>query len=230
MGLVTVGLPGKIVLELARLGNATAFVETGTFQGRTALWASKHFDAVFTIERSEDLFALHEEGLRELRGVRPLLGDSREVLPAVVAELGDRNALFWLDGHWSGEGTAGADDECPLLEELACLSQRRGDIILIDDARLFLCAPPRPSPPSAWPSIVDIVDALSASRGRRFVQVVDDVIFCVPEDHPQLKSRLVEYAQDRADALWREFSARQLSAPPKRGWRRVLSSFTRRTA
>lgn len=230
MGLVTVGPPGEIVLELARLGNAAAFVETGTFQGRTTLWASKHFDAVFTIERSEDLFALHEEGLRQLRGVRPLLGDSRAVLPAVIAELGDRNALFWLDGHWSGVGTAGADDECPLLGELACLSRRAGDIILIDDARLFLCAPPRPSQPSAWPTIADIVGALSSSRGRRFVQVVDDVIFCVPEDPPQLKSRLLEYAQDRADALWREFTARQRSAPPKRGWRSVLSLLTRRAA
>lgn len=228
MGLVTVGPPGEIVLELARLGNAAAFVETGTFQGRTTLWASKHFDAVFTIERSEDLFALHEEGLRQLRGVRPLLGHSREVLPTVVAELGDRNALFWLDGHWSGEGTAGADDECPLLEELACLSQRGRDIILIDDARLFLCAPPRPYQPSAWPNIADIVDALSGSRGRRFVQIVDDVIFCVPEENPQLKNRLVEYAQDRADALWRDFMALQRNAPRKRGWRSVLSPFKRR--
>lgn len=229
MGLVTAGPPGEIALELARLGNALAFVETGTFQGRTALWASKHFDAVFTIERSEELYALHEDGLRQLRGVRPLLGDSREVLPRVVAELGERNALFWLDGHWSGEGTAGADDECPLLQELACLSQRSGDIILIDDARLFLCAPPRPSRPSAWPNIADIMDALPGSRGRRFVQIVDDVIFCVPEDHPQLKLRLVAYAQDRADALWREFTALQRSSPRKRGWRSVLSSLTRRT-
>ena len=230
MGLVTAGPPGEIALELARLGDAVAFVETGTFQGRTTLWASKHFDAVFTIERSEALYALHEEGLRQLKGVRPLLGDSREILPAVVAELGERHALFWLDGHWSGEGTAGADDECPLLGELACLAQRAGDIILIDDARLFLCAPPRPSAPSAWPNIADIVGALSASRHRRFVQIVDDVIFCVPADHPRLKARLIEYAQDRADASWRDFTDRQPDAARERGWRRVLSAFRGRTA
>ncbi len=228
MGLVTAGLPGEITLELARLGNAAVFVETGTFQGRTTLWASQHFDAVYTIEKSEALYALHEEGLRGLRGVRPLLGDSREILPRVVAELGQHNALFWLDGHWSGAGTAGAGDECPLLQELACLAERRADIILIDDARLFLCAPPRPYQASAWPNIADIVNALSAARGRRFVQIVDDVIFCVPEEHARLKQRLVEYAQDRADALWREFIERQPGAAPKRGWRGALPSLKRR--
>jgi hypothetical protein len=62
MGIVTAGPPGEIVLEFARLGNAAAFVETGTFQGRTPLWAFRHFDAVFAIERSEELYALHEEG------------------------------------------------------------------------------------------------------------------------------------------------------------------------
>ncbi len=228
MGSVTTGLPGAIVLELARLGDTPVFVETGTFQGRSALWASKHFDAVYTIEKSAALFALHEEGLAQLHGVNPLLGDSRTVLPGVVAVLGARNALFWLDGHWSGEGTAGDDDECPLLGELACLAGRERDIILIDDARLFLGAPPRPYRPSAWPNIAEVIAALPGSPGHWFIQVVEDVIFCVPADSPQLRNRLIEYAQDRADAIWQEFLAAQPDAAPKSGWRGAFSAPKRR--
>lgn len=229
MGSVTSGLPGGIALELARLGNASVFVETGTFQGRSALWASKHFDAVYTIEKSDALFALHEEGLAQLPGVKPLHGDSRAVLPGVLAQLGARRALFWLDGHWSGEGTAGADDECPLLGELACLSGRERDLILIDDARLFLGAPPRPYQPAAWPNIADILEALPGSGRRWFVQIVDDVIFCVPSQDAGLKQRLVEYAQDRADIQWQKFLAARQEPARESGWRGMLPSRKRRS-
>ena len=228
MGAVTSGLPGAIALELAGLARASAFVETGTFQGRSALWASKHFAAVYTIEKSDALFALHEEGLAQLPGVKPLHGDSRVLLPGVLAELGARSALFWLDGHWSGEGTAGADDECPLLGELACLAGRERDLILIDDARLFLGAPPRPYRPAAWPTIADVLDALPGSQRRWFVQIVDDVIFCVPAQDAALKQCLVEYAQARADAHWQEFLAVQTAGAREDGWRGMLSSVMRR--
>jgi hypothetical protein len=228
MGSVTSGLPGGIALELARLAQASVFVETGTFQGRSALWASKPFDAVYTIEKSDALYALHEEGLVQLPGVKPLHGDSRAVLPGVLAELGARSALFWLDGHWSGEGTAGADDECPLLGELACLSGRERDLILIDDARLFLGAPPRPYRPAAWPTIADILDALPGTRSRWFIQIVDDVIFCVPAQDAALKQRLIEYAQDRADLQWQKFLAAQAAPAREDGWRGILSSAKRR--
>jgi hypothetical protein len=202
MGIVTLGIPREITLELARLNNATAFVETGTYRGDTTRWASQHFASVFTIERSEALYKLHHQDLAKLPGVKPLRGDSRMVLPSVLSEIGDRKALFWLDGHWSGGETAGAGDECPLLDELACLSGRTADIILIDDARLFLSAPPRPHKPSAWPTIIEVGEALPVSHGRLFIQIVDDVIFAVPNQDP-LKSFLIDYAQRRAEAAER---------------------------
>jgi len=155
---------------------------------------------VYTIERSKKLFELHTAELSSLKGVHTFLGDSAHVLPTIIRELGNRNAVFWLDGHWSGGETAGADNECPLLHELACLGNRERDIILIDDARLFLCAPPPPHRPSEWPGIADVVDALSRRRGRPHLQVLDDVIFAVPPDDAVMR-RLTSYAQDRAAAL-----------------------------
>ena len=208
MGIVTSGPPAEIVVGLAELANATAFVETGTFRGATAQWASQHFPAVYTIERDQALYERHEATLRKLAGVTPFLGDSRVILPQVVAQLDARNAVYWLDGHWSGQGTAGEGDECPLLEELSCVAKRTRDIILIDDARLFLCSPPRPHRSEQWPGIADVVAALGTPGARPYIQIVDDVIFAVPDMEP-IKGFLQSYAQDRADSFWRNFAGLQ---------------------
>jgi len=227
MGMVTAGIPGEITLKLARLNNATVFIETGTSHGRTTRWASNHFDSVFTIERAESLYDLHKEELARLKGVKPLLGDSREVLPSIVAEIGDRKAVFWLDGHWCGGQTAGAGDECPLMDELACLSGRMGDIILIDDARYFLCAPPHPHKPLEWPTISDIVEAFSALHRRPYIQIIDDVIFAIP-DEDSLKSCLISYAQERSDSFRQTFRKLQRAKSRNRRLKAFFSTFIRR--
>jgi hypothetical protein len=210
MGIVGMGVPEVITLELARLAGATVFVETGTFRGGTTRWAAGHFPVVFTIERAEGLYLQQRDALARLPGVTPLLGDSRTVLPAIVAGLGDRRAVYWLDGHWCAGETAGADDECPLLDELACLANRRQDLILVDDARLFLCAPPRPHHAEAWPTLPQIVDALSGSRSRPYIQVIDDVLFAIPDEEP-LRSCLTDYAQSMAGEISKGMAAMRKS-------------------
>jgi len=98
MGIVTMGAPAEIVLDLARLNGCTVFVETGTFHGSTTRWAADHFNTVHTIERAEELFRLHSGELARIEGVTPHLGDSRDILPDIIKELGDRMTMYWLDG------------------------------------------------------------------------------------------------------------------------------------
>ncbi|REJ66420.1 MAG: hypothetical protein DWQ31_15270 [Planctomycetota bacterium] len=230
MGIVNMGVPTGIVLELARLHRATAFVETGTFHGTTTRWASDHFEIVHTIERAQGLYDLHSQELAKIEGVTPHLGDSRDVLPQIVRELGDRRAVHWLDGHWSGGETAGESDECPLLDELRCLSGRADDILLIDDARLFMSAPPPPHEPAQWPTTAEICDALPKAAKRPIVQIIDDVIFVVP-DEEALRHRLVAYAQDRAKTFWEEFGRLQRGrSSPAARWNRLLTKVKRRMA
>lgn len=213
MGIVTQGIPKDIVVELARLNGATVFVETGTFHGATARWASDYFDIVHTIERAEGLYTLHGKELAQVKHVTPHLGDSRDILPSIIRGIGDRRAVYWLDGHWSGGETAGESDECPLLDELACVSSRTEDIILIDDARYFLCAPPPPYNPSQWPTIPAILNALAGSARRSFVQIVDDVIFIVPNED-SLRRHLIDYAQRRSGSLWEKVGEIYGGKPP----------------
>jgi hypothetical protein len=207
MGILTQGVPQQITIELARLSNSAIFVETGTYHGDTTRWASNHFEIVHTIERAESLYNLHSNQLAQIKGVTPHLGDSRDILPQIVRDIDSQTAVYWLDGHWSGGETAGEYDECPLLDELRCLEPHRS-IILIDDARLFLCAPPFPHNPSQWPTISDIIAVLSAAAKSPFVQIVDDVIFVVPNENA-LRNCLVVYAQARSNDFWREFGKLQ---------------------
>jgi hypothetical protein len=208
VGLVNLGPPENIVLELAAQSKTEIFIETGTFRGRTTRWASKHFKSVFTIEKSESIFDLHNKELSAIKGVKALLGDSRNHLPEILKEIGNNRALFWLDGHYSGGETAGVDDECPLLDELKCLSGRENDIILIDDARLFLSVPPEPLTPSAWPTITEIIDAVYVNGKRPFIQAIDDVIFIIPEDE-QLKKVMTAYSRKRAIPFWHKLAVRK---------------------
>ena len=177
-------------------------------------WAAGRFAEVHTLEREPALHAANQVAHSALPGVRAHLGDSRAVLPGIVASLGGKRAVYWLDGHWSGAGTAGEDDPCPLLDELACLGTRPQDIVLIDDARLFLGAPPLPHDPARWPGIGQVLAALpgaagaGASKAPPLVQVVDDVIFSMP-DEPALRSLLLAWAQMRAAELEDAFLARQ---------------------
>jgi len=223
MGIVTQGIPQQIVIDLARLNGSTVFVETGTFQGVTTRWASNYFAIVHTIERAESLYSLHGSELASIKGVTTHLGDSKEILPQIVRDLHGQRAVYWLDGHWSGGETAGKNDECPLLEELACLSNRVEDIILIDDARLFLSAPPLPHDPFQWPTIADIVNVLPVSAGKPYVQIVDDVIFIVPNEDA-LRNCLVEYARRRSCEFWEEFARHQRGkSSTKRRLKKLLS-------
>lgn len=180
MGIVSTGIPRELTLRLAAAVGSKAFVETGTYRGGTTRWAAEHFARVYTIEKASTLFDAFSPELARLPGVRTIFGDSRNVLPEVMKEIGDEPALIWLDGHWSGGDTSGLEDECPVLEELQCLAHRPSDIILIDDARFFLAAPPRPHNPCQWPTIVDLVVAFDSFGEGRLLQVIDDVIVLVP--------------------------------------------------
>src|SRR5207253_8101862 len=70
--------------------------------------------------------------------VHIVFGDSAKVFEGIVQTTSGR-ILFWLDGHYSGPGTALGDDVCPILAELDVICQlaRADHCILIDDVRLF---------------------------------------------------------------------------------------------
>lgn len=120
-------------------------VETGTYRGSTVERTLDRFRVVHTIELSEDWYRYNVDKFRDVKqGLVLHLGDSAEVLERLLPGI-DEPVLCFLDAHYSGEAepypTAFGRDETPLLRELSAISRNRppgaGDVIIIDDARLF---------------------------------------------------------------------------------------------
>lgn len=201
MGLVYAGVPAKLVQKLSQAFNIRFFVETGTYLGETALWASQNFERVITIEKSNFYWTASQEKYSNLKNVQFLLGDSREVLKGLIPQLAFP-AIFWLDAHWSGGHTFGQDDECALLGELEAIN--RSDIenfILIDDARLFLSPPYRPYSANYWPDISTTIKILNPDEHERYVVIIEDVIVAVPQYAREL---VIQYCQDVNTHNWEE--------------------------
>jgi hypothetical protein len=116
MGIVRRGLPANIIAELQTTYQIPNFVESGTFLGDTAYWASKIFERAFTIEFSEPIYRRATEKYGYVKNISFLYGHTRERLKEVVTQL-SAPAIFWLDAHWSGGQTYGESDECPVLDE-----------------------------------------------------------------------------------------------------------------
>jgi len=183
MGNVHPGAPLWLLDALKKTGRYRIFVETGTARGDTALAAGDRFDTVITLEADPDAAAAAHERLSGRKGILPVTGDSRELLPKLMPRLAGP-AVFWLDAHYCGPGSFGTGDECPLLAEIAAIAAAdQPHLVLIDDARLFAAAPPPPHDAAQWPSLPAVLMALDAGSGRD-VALVEDVLIAVPRaDH-----------------------------------------------
>jgi len=114
-------------------------VETGTLLGNTTDFLARHCNRVVTIELSPELVTQARRRFASAPSVEIVQGDSGAVLAGVLASV-DEPALFWLDGHYSANGTARGAVDCPLLAELETISARPhalASVVAIDDAVAF---------------------------------------------------------------------------------------------
>lgn len=113
-------------------------VETGTYHGQTVEAMLRRFKCIYTIELAQDLWEMADQKFERFSHVHVMRGNSADVLPGVIDEITER-CLFWLDGHYSGAGTARGPMDSPIVGELAAIRSHalKNHVILIDDARLF---------------------------------------------------------------------------------------------
>jgi hypothetical protein len=128
-----------VLRELGRRTRAKCLVESGTFLGVTSARCARAFDRVFTIELDPQLANDAKAYLRRYPNVEVYQGDAVEWLPKILARPDAADAVIWLDGHYSGDGTAQADVPEPALVELERMAPFRERVcgIVIDDFRLF---------------------------------------------------------------------------------------------
>lgn len=165
----------NILRRTAREHNLRVLVETGTFRGDTVMALRRDFDLIVSVELLPELHAKAVRRARHERNVKLLLGDSASVVPAILAAL-RQPALFWLDAHYSGPGTALGDRVSPISAELNAVLGHpvRGHVVMIDDAREFH-DPGR----SGYPDAKVVIDA-AREHGYKLSEK-HDIFFLMPE-------------------------------------------------
>lgn len=121
------------------------FFETGTYSAETTRVAAPYFKQVYTVELHEKLYNDCKEKLKSLEHVHIFNDKSADAIARIAPTINGK-IVFWLDAHYSGEGTAlthnnhEAPDAITAIREelLAIKNAHLGDcIILIDDIRGF---------------------------------------------------------------------------------------------
>lgn len=189
MGKIYPGFPEPLGNFILSNFKVKYFVETGTYLGNTAEWASRKFQKVYTIESSPDIYKNTKERIGNIPNIEFFLGDSAKVLKKILPRIKKGHIVCWLDAHWSGGTTFGKEKECPLLNEIDTINKNTTlAIIVIDDARFFLLPPPVPHKIEEWPSISEIINKLNPQE--RYIAVWNDVIIAVPK---KMKNRFIGY-------------------------------------
>lgn len=127
-------LKQKVVREYGEKFGLKILVETGTYYGEMVAAMKRHFDRIYSIEFVPELAERAQRKFAGEEHIKIFCGDSRVVIPEVLAVL-KVPALFWLDaGYYGWIGKQG--DQQRLSAELEMiLSHPLQHIILLDDAR-----------------------------------------------------------------------------------------------
>lgn len=161
------------VLRTARDFGLRTFVESGTSHGDGVYAMLPHVDEVHTIEAWKEAYDFSAKRFAGDSKVTIYFGDSGEILPDILEKVGP--SVFWLDAHYSGDGTAMLDKETPVIAELDAIAATgsKEHAIVIDDARGF----------GVWndyPTIDWVEDYVKASFPNHEFSLEGDEIFILP--------------------------------------------------
>jgi hypothetical protein len=151
------------IMSVARKTGARQFIETGTLLGRTTRWAARRFERVVTVELEPSLASEAKARLKDLSNVEVLQGDALLRLPEILARPDVRDALVYLDGHFSGGVTARGQVDEPACRELELLVRYQDKVlgVVVDDFRTFGVDFPTPTK-------ADLLRAAEENFGRDF--------------------------------------------------------------
>lgn len=133
--------PSHLTLDyLKTYASGDIFVETGTYLGDTVKLALEYgFKKIHSIELNKKLYDDAVEMFKDEPAVKIWLGDSVEILPLIIEEIGNNRATFWLDAHASGPLVGGKSGGSPVVDELNIIDKSvcKEHTIFVDDKRLF---------------------------------------------------------------------------------------------
>ncbi len=143
-------------------------VETGTYYGEMVAAMKNRFDHIYSIEFVPELAQRAIRKFARYKHIRIFLGDSRAVMPEVLAIL-TGPALFWLDAGYYGWVGIRANEQRLSAELEMILKHPHRHIILLDDARGLTGR-------DGIPSVDDVKNYVESKFPEREVEVVDDIM------------------------------------------------------
>ena len=193
MGAVNFSIDASFVEALKQLLPLAVFVETGTFEGETVARMLPLFGEIHTIELSDAYYSAAVQRFGSNACVAVYHDNSPSALESLRPDLEARSVLYWLDAHSClAAETEGAHSECPLLEELDAIGHLNAEsVLMIDDARLFVCTPPQPAEFGTWPRFQAVIESLGALSSEHEMMVINDVIAFYPRS---VAEQMREYA------------------------------------
>lgn len=160
----------KTIREFADKFRLRILVETGTYYGDMVEAMKNHFDQIYSIELSRELYEWSRRRFYGDKRITIIHGNSGIELGNIISFI-KIPALFWLDGHYSAGLTARGDKDTPIYEELMHIfqSDQRGHAIIIDDARCFGTEP-------GYPSMSELIQFIKEMRPYSYIEIENDSI------------------------------------------------------
>jgi len=115
------------------------FIETGTHLGEGVTKAiNSGYSKIISIELDDKFYQHSTNMFSSNNNVSIVKGDSAIVLGDILKNVNEK-ATFWLDGHYSGAGTAFGKYQFPIIAELEHIKNHHinNHVILIDDIRCW---------------------------------------------------------------------------------------------
>jgi len=166
-------LKQEFLHQLKNAFNRNIFVETGTYAGNTTANATAIFDEIYSVELSERMYLAAQNRFRNNSKIHLYNGNSGETLQKLLPNI-SADAIFWLDAHYCGVGTARASSDSPIIEELKSIKNNNmhNAVILIDDLRGFYT--------ENWPSLTTTMGLLLDINPNYHIITFGDTIIAHP--------------------------------------------------
>ena len=159
----------EIVLNYITSHDISCLIETGTYVGDMVSAVRRCVTQVYSVELDPYLFKVCRLRFLFCRNVTVLHGDSGFVLEQLLPRIRQR-ALFWLDGHFSGDITAKGTVDSPIIRELECIRRHhiKNHVILVDDVNYFGTG--------NWPSLEEVIALIKSINPKYDVEIENDIL------------------------------------------------------
>lgn len=162
-----------LILHYAKRFNLDTLVETGTAVADTLVHVGHAFKNIYSFELMESYWSVAKQNLEEAQIEAEVFNESSvsQTFINLVKNL-EGPALFYLDAHYSGEGT-GSDSSLPtphvpVRQELKIITTHSyyndRNIIIVDDARCFKGQEFHSDEYDGYPSMEELRDIVSETH------------------------------------------------------------------